>query len=566
MSVRVFFSERKEEKNVSRTISCMGFYSQHDSGTIKISRVDNSTLIRTLLILVCLSIFNAHSQQSREGDLIQLARLTLEKNPILKSSEIQITSSEGNVRVQQSTFDYQLTSAFALRENKNYLFEADPRNEAFENAFIETHATDFSLGFQRKFRSGLSSALQLNYEQSASNFPFNQFNQNISPFLANHSVTTTLSLTQPLWRGRGRRVVAALERAAKLQVESSQDTYQITTAFELSQMAIAYWQYLCAFKNLSIFEENEKRIRNVLEITEELVKADKKPAGDLVQIQADLANQERQTTVAIQNVYTARLNLGRAIGLSETESESIGQPSNEFPTIVASGFTNEFSKSQMIELAIRNRKDLSASQKTREALEAQYKVATNNLRPQLDLTGFGSYGGSNTGNGLDPALEVLNNREGRNYGVGLRLNFSFPLNNNLAKGNRIQSKAAVEDQEITIDNLKRNMAINVDIAVNDLKNTIFILEKARESLAYSQTVFDNEQVKFQNGLTTLLNLIIFQDRLTLAQRDYLLAQQQFAIAIVNLRFETGTLLPDTTDISSFAIDKNTFYQIPTDTN
>ncbi|MEO0581446.1 MAG: TolC family protein, partial [Bacteroidota bacterium] len=69
-----------------------------------------------------------------------------------------------------------------------------------------------------------------------------------------------------------------------------------------------------------------------------------------------------------------------------------------------------------------------------------------------------------------------------------------------------------------------------------------------------------EQIKFQNGLTTLLNLILFQERLTFSQLDYLNAQQEFALAIVNLRNETGTLIK-VGDESSWT-DLQTFYTLP----
>ena len=71
--------------------------------------------------------------------------------------------------------------------------------------------------------------------------------------------------------------------------------------------------------------------------------------------------------------------------------------------------------------------------------------------------------------------------------------------------------------------------------------------------------YNNEQIKFKNGLTILLNLIQFQERLTFAELEYLSAKQQFAIAIINLRYETGTLLVGQ---GTSSINKSLFYTIP----
>ena len=61
-------------------------------------------------------------------------------------------------------------------------------------------------------------------------------------------------------------------------------------------------------------------------------------------------------------------------------------------------------------------------------------------------------------------------------------------------------------------------------------------------------------------MTILLNLIQFQERLTFAELEYLQAQQQFAVAIVNLRYETGTLLVNKNGESD--INKSLFFTIP----
>ena len=217
----------------------------------------------------------------------------------------------------------------------------------------------------------------------------------------------------------------------------------------------------------------------------------------------------------------------------------------------------KFDEAKYLKIAQNNRKDILASKKVEEGLELQFSLAQNNKKPQLNLTGFISYGGMNMGNGLDRILATFSRNEGRNIGYGLRLNLSFPINNNLAKGSYIQNKIALKDQQIANENLQRNIYLNVSIALNTLENSVQVLEKAKESLNFYQKVYNNEQIKFKNGLTILLNLIQFQERLTFAELEYLQAHQQFASAIINLRYETGTLLANKKGIS-----KHLFYTIP----
>jgi len=518
-------------------------------------------IFRTFSLLgIVLFTITAFSQSSIECDLLTLSQLTLDKSPSIKVGKLGIDRATANTKIQGSVFDFQLTSGASISQNKLNLFNADPRNDII-NGKLETDNSDFSLGLQRKFRSGLNANLSIDYFHVSDNFPINRFNQDVGANVSDHTVSTTFSLTQPLLKGRGNRITTAAEKASKLNLESSENNYKITTSIELLQMGVAYWQYLSTLKSLKIYKENELRVRNVLQITQELVHADKKPAGDLIQIQADLANQERQTSIAEQNLHNARINLGRSIGLNEVESQGIGIPQNEFPVIFESNFSDAINFELLKSLAITNRTDLKAFDKTREALELQLSAAKNNLKPQLNLTGFINYGGMNMGNGIDRAFDALTNKQGSNYAVGLRLNLLLPLNNNLAKGSYLQSKTALSEQQVSYDDLERNINLNVSITFNNLEKSVSILEKASESLEYHKKVFSNEQEKFQNGLTTLLNLILFQERLTFAQLDHIRAQQQFAVAILNLRHETGTLITmENNNIS--APSKDVFYEFP----
>ncbi len=515
-------------------------------------------LFYTLFLVAVSSLF---AQTQIQADLLLLSEMTLEKSPLIQRNGLQINQAEANFQSQRSAFDYNLTSGYSINKNRLTPFDLDPRQQLLSGN-LETNTSDFSIGLQKRFRTGLVADFQSRYNRISNNLPLNAFGVDVGPNLSDINSSATLALTQPLLRGNGIKITTAFEKSAQLDIESARQNFQLNTAFELSQLGNAYWQYVGAFEGLKVFEGNEERIRNVLQITEELVKADRKPESDLVQIQADLADKERQTTVAEQGLYAARVNLGRVIGLSEEESKSISNPTNTFPTIMESGFATKFEITDLMALARENRTDIHAIENTQKGLELQLIAAKNAKLPQLDLTGFLTYGGAAIGGGIDQYLNAFSNRQGRSSVLGLGLTFSLPVNNNLAKANIAISKIALDDQNIAYKNLQRNIDLNVSIANNNLENSVLILEKAEETLLYYQQVFDNEKTKFQNGLTTLLNLILFQERLTFAQLDYLRAQQQFASAIVNLRFETGTLLSlDNHGIAS-AVLKESFYTIP----
>jgi len=510
-------------------------------------------------ILLILSV-TTYSQSSIKCNLHNLSDLTLKNNLTIKRGELSVGRAKANTIIQGSVFDYQLLSSASASQNKKNLFELDPRNDIV-NGKLGVFNSDFSIELQRKFRSGLYTNISLDYSQASDNYPFNSFNQEVGGGISDHRVSTTLSLTQPLLKGRGKKNVAIAEKVSILNLESAENNNRATNSIEFSQMGIAYWQYLGAYKSLIIYKENEQRVRNVLQNTLELVKADKKPASDLYQIQADLANQERQTKQAEQSLHNARLNLGRTIGLDEKESQKIGIPQNDFPTIFNADLSEGVYLESLMNSAIANRADIKAFEPIVEGLELQLANAKNNLKPQLNLTGFVNYGGMDMGNGIDHVFNTFTNKQGSNYLLGLKLNLQFPLNNKQAKGAFLQSKSALAEQQASYKNLKNNTNINVNITFNNLINSVLILEKASKSLELYKKVFTNEEEKFHNGMTTLLNLLLLQERLTYSQLEYIRSQQQFAIAIINLRYETGTLLTIKDNLIVIPTD-DVFYQFP----
>ncbi|QNS41683.1 TolC family protein [Chryseobacterium manosquense] len=164
------------------------------------------------------------------------------------------------------------------------------------------------------------------------------------------------------------------------------------------------------------------------------------------------------------------------------------------------------------------------------------------------------------GNGKPFQANSFFKDEGKYLGGGAKITFSLPINNNYAKGNLAKSKIAISDQQVFNENLKRNIELNISIALNNLENTISALEQSKLSLDSYREAFENEQLKFKTGLTTLLNVILFQERLTSAELEYLKSQQSFASAIINLRHETGTLVEG--DENGYLVRKENYYTIP----
>jgi len=437
-----------------------------------------SRYICSFLLLFVGSFTLSSQAEGIQCDLTNLYNITVAKSPTLQRQNVQYRLAEVDKKAAASLFDYQLFSDLSVNRTAQNLFDLDPRKDLIGKQ-INTNSLTLSGGLQRTFRSGLTASAGLNYSRLADNFPFNSFNEEIGANVSNNSTSVSVSISQPLLRRRGRKFTTVNEEVADLGIESQQFTTAFISSGEVFNMIVSYWQYLGASKGLEIYKNNEARAARVLEITNELVNADKKPKVDLLQIQADLKAQERQTIQAQQQLYAARQNLGRRIGLTTVESNLIGLPKNDFPKI--ENISSAFNLQSLLDLAHKNRADLKSLKKSLKILSVFVDVADNNMKPQLDLTATLAYGGVDSGNGIHRFASALVQNEGRNYQVGFGLNYLFPINNNRAEANLLSNQLRYTDQEIQLQNQIRNIEVNVSVAYNNLLNSIEAVEKSHRN-------------------------------------------------------------------------------------
>jgi len=495
--------------------------------------------------------------QSFDCTLSSVCKLTSQINPNIASLQLGVLSSSYAVDMLESDFDPTIFSTVQLNRAGLNLNELDPRSQVAGN-LLNTNTYQLSSGIQKRLTGGTTVSAGMEFFRTSDNIPLNAYNEYVGDHVGANSTAVNVAISQPLLRGKGESYNTAPIELSKIQVKTDQLSL-VHNASELMQnVVIAYWQYLAESQRLKIYNTNVRRVNSVLEMTEELVLANKKPRSDLIQIQADLLGKERQALIAKQNLFSARQTLARFIGMSKEESLVIGDPSDGFPDVTAD---NLIQLEDLIMLSLENRNDLQAINQQISKTEVLASMAEHETKPSLDLTGSIQYGGSDLGNGIHRILTPLTTNDGRNYSLGIGLRYNIPIGNNRAESNVLIRDNNVTNQYLVYNNQQRNIEINLSIEYNSLLNSIDALDKAKRTLEYYEEVFDNEQLKFQNGLTTILNLIIFQERLTFAQLDYITNQQQVANSIVRLRHQTGTLL--STDLNSLNIvSTDVFYQLP----
>ena len=500
-----------------------------------------------LLYLILGGVGSIFSQSNTEVEITstidQLEAVLLSKSPTIQQLFLNVKSNEANLLSSQSIFDVLLTGETSYGRDRRILQEGDPLRDFYSNT--RTNSGDLTLGLQKVFRNSTLLSGQLSWSRISDSNPFDVFGNQQTAFTAQNTARFSFGLQQPLLRGRGRSVVTANETARKLQVEAVKADLVQASATEVLNLHLVYWQYLSAYKIYAIYQENESRVRRMLEITQTLIDAEKKPRAEIIQVRADLADQESQTIFARQALLEAQQNLGRIMGLEMDEAADLGDPIEEFPLEAANRILAQEGQEMLFGTALKNRQDLQSFAFNLNALTNLVALTKNELLPQLDAKLSFNYGGLRVGNDYTDLIRAFSTVPGQQVGGQIGLAYQFPLQNRAAKAAYAQQQLFLQDQQINYDNLQRNIKINVQIALNNLQQSQQALEKSRSSYTFYQEAFDNESKKFQAGLTTLLNLIIFQDRLTSIHIRYIQSQQQLAEFWSTLQFEMGSIISET---------------------
>ncbi|MEM7482090.1 MAG: TolC family protein [Acidobacteriota bacterium] len=451
--------------------------------------------------------------------LLEALRLTLENDPAIARTLVQSDLAEGSRLQAAATFDPLVTSG-ATR--------LDTETPTGEDSSTEEETYLLSAGVDQLLHSGLqltpTVSLQQDREDGGSNVG-----------------TLAIDFRQPLLRGRGSATVTANLRAAEIETEAVAADVRQTLSLRLLRVAQQYWQVVAARRNLTVFSESERTSRELLETSERLVEADLRPAADLILLEADLTAKETSRIAGQQALFAARQNLGREIGLSAEAIARLPMPSDPLPVVAPEDLRGSGDGLAFVALALRWRDDLRAARLREEAGRILARAAENGLKPRLDLLVTPSYTGFVAGDSVgDLFSSPLENVPGVSTSVGLSL--GLPLRNRRAEGLLLQAEALLTSARLDVEALEKQLGADVPSALDGLRRNAEQLERAQRSVELFARVVSNEAKKLGVGASTLIDVISQQDRQTAAQRQLVSAQLSLALALLDLRFRTGTLV------------------------
>jgi outer membrane protein len=197
--------------------------------------------------------------------------------------------------------------------------------------------------------------------------------------------------------------------------------------------------------------------------------------------------------------------------------------------------------------ALRRRADLLAARKRQDESELLLAAAGNALLPQLDLVLKPGYSGLMGGGGVAAFFAALAHQI-PGVSSSLSLNLSWPVRRDVAYGQLLQARATQQQSAALLDQLRKSVSTDVPTAVDTVARSAQQLERAREAVRLFERAVANEERKLGAGSSTVLDVITQRDRLLAAAQTEVSAELALALALAQLRFDTGTMLAESGDL------------------
>ena len=448
-----------------------------------------------------------------------------------------------NPEAEQGVFDWQVAASAA--NGKLECGDLNPRFSGLSSLYLTnlnttTDARSASLSLSKLDAFGGTVSLNLSSGFNASSVLVNNQTLPTGPAASlgfdtmnPYSGSMSLSYTQPLLRGFGRSVTKAKLRAALDQAKGADETFRIRMTDLLILVDNLYWNQVYAGQNLANKQIALKLAQTHLQEDQEQVKSGMLAPIELPQVEATVAEREKQLLAAqalLANAQAALLANLFPDGDRPSSLELVDTPepgADPMPLAQAKAF------------ALAHRPELAQAKYSLSANRTLEQAANNTLLPKLD-TQIAVSRDTTTHPNVNAVFSDWS--QGNYPGYYMGLTFSYPIGNRTSRARLAQARAVTRGAEYLVKDTQTSVTLDVEQAFTDLSTARKQVEAADKALDFRQQSLDAEMSKLENGMTTSFFVLQRQEELDQARTADLEARITVEKARTNLMRAMGKLM------------------------
>jgi len=417
--------------------------------------------------------------------------------------------------------------------------------------FLQANTGAFNLSYSQAFATGTSLSFVFDNSRQTTNSPF----FNLSPTL---SSMFQLELQQQLLAGFGFGPNLRYLRIARNNKKISDIAFQDQVIATVTQIENIYWDLVSAYEQTQVNEQSDSFAQQTLDNTRKQLQLESVPAMDVMRAEAEVSKRDQDLTVARTSLQLQETLMKNAITKSLDDPVLEAMPVIPTDRVQPVAIQSAQPIQDLITEAQHNRPELAMSDIDLVNRQISRRAARNALLPALSAIAF--YGGSGLAGPLNPiydtqtlgpnistvptnfagALQNAFNGSSPDYFVGL--NLSIPIRNRVAKADQFRSELEYRQAELRLEQLKKQVRIEVRNAQFALDQTGARVDAARKARDLAQRTFDITKKEQELGAGSSYQTLSAQRDLALAQLDLVSAMTTYAKAKVELDRATGTTL------------------------
>jgi outer membrane protein len=310
-------------------------------------------------------------------------------------------------------------------------------------------------------------------------------------------------------------------KASKVGVEVAQANYQSIVQTVLADVAESYFAHLRNLRRLDVLDANISRARALLDLARNQFNAGVATQIDVTRAEAQVAQAEQARLQQVTVLFQSELLLKRLLDLDLAGAMKL----ENFVVQRANPSLFAFSEQRT---AFEKRADFLAAQKALEQTKVNVRTATYQRLPGLSLTG--NYGVA--------AANYDDDNKQEQWAIGLGV--SVPVFDGLRAGaDRRVALSRQRAQEFRVRNLELQISSELRLAVQDAGSRNAQIEVAEKSLRLAQEELRLAQQRYQQGVADNREVVEAQNRLAIADDNYVEAIFQYNLSRVELARAKG---------------------------
>lgn len=330
-----------------------------------------------------------------------------------------------------------------------------------------------------------------------------------------------VSLQQLLFDGQ---VFVGLQ-ARRSTIELAEKTAEVTEENVRANIYKIYYQLAASKNQLNILDANISRLQKLASDTRKLYENGFAEKLDISKLDVQLANLETDRLKALNTINNGFLGLKLLMGMPVRDT-----------LILTDSVTYTDIRSGVLEATQYNYTDRKEYQQAQIGLRlGDYNIRRYKLSKLPTVSLSSNYNLVRQSNELG-----FGGRWNKSSLIGVNIN--VPIFRGFAVDARIENARLQQQKNVNnLEALKLTIDRDVQQAVNNYTNALATLDAQKRNMDLAETVYNQTQLKFQNGIGSQTEISTAQSDLLVAQNNYILSLYDAINARIDFLKATGKL-------------------------